>query len=336
MTIEFDEELRARLLAFQQQHGLANDGWAGAETWRKLVEIGYAAAGGPQAVLATAAVGMPAKHPNAPDVLTVETIPITAAKPAPAEGKSRNTTAADRAKLEAKRNRWNPEQPKERFQADHVKPHSQTPPGSSQKLRNRDAHANMSEGGGKTRHENSVRRQQPDWQDPKSPNYTRPVEKGKPKGSGKPGAKASATPAANPPGKPAGAAPSEPAIKAPEVSGGKAPGGAGVKPADVPIAKPSGKPAVKPAGEPTIKPSGEPAVKPSAGAGMKGAGSKVLGAAGEALMARSLATDLEWRDSMQDPKWGKVHVDAMGQTWHRSTTDPGEWFRTDGEPPPDA
>lgn len=41
MPSEFDEELSSRLLAFQRQHGLSGDGWAGAETWRKLVEVAY-------------------------------------------------------------------------------------------------------------------------------------------------------------------------------------------------------------------------------------------------------------------------------------------------------
>lgn len=35
----FDENLRARLLAFQQATGLSTDGEVGAKTWTKLVEL---------------------------------------------------------------------------------------------------------------------------------------------------------------------------------------------------------------------------------------------------------------------------------------------------------
>lgn len=383
MTVEFDRELRDRVLAFQEHHGLVIDGWAGGETWGKLVEIGYGAvstssADTSLAGMATAAVSKPAKHPDAPDVLTVETLPITAEKPAPAEGKPRNTTDGDRVRLDDKRKQWNPEQPKERFHVDHVDPHSQNAPGNRQRIRNKDAHNNMSEGT-QIRRENRGRRQQPDWQDPKSPNYTRPVEKKKPKGSGKPGAQTSAKPAGTAPGQPATkapgttggtgtkppttagtATPSKPSNTTPSQPAAKAPGGTGVTPSTTtgtttppksttttpnqpttagPGAtggKPPAGSGVKAPGEPTVKPAGEPAVKPSAGSGLKGAGSKLFSAAGEAQMAYALAKDLEWRDSLRDPKWGKTHVDAAGQIWYRSTTDPGEWLRTDGEPPPDA
>lgn len=42
MGKEFDEELKARLIAFQLAHGLTGDGVADAETWRTLVGAGSA------------------------------------------------------------------------------------------------------------------------------------------------------------------------------------------------------------------------------------------------------------------------------------------------------
>jgi hypothetical protein len=38
MAIQFDEQLKSRLLAFQKAHGLTEDGTVGAHTWTKLVD----------------------------------------------------------------------------------------------------------------------------------------------------------------------------------------------------------------------------------------------------------------------------------------------------------
>jgi hypothetical protein len=109
-------------------------------------------------------------------VLAAETIPFKLERPAPPEGGRRSYTRADNKRFDEIWKRWNPEQPRSRFQRDHVRtPFSQNPPGADQYGRLRDATKNMSEGGGATRAENALRRQAPDWREPTSPNYTRPL-----------------------------------------------------------------------------------------------------------------------------------------------------------------
>jgi peptidoglycan hydrolase-like protein with peptidoglycan-binding domain len=55
MGIEFDEQLQSRLLAFQKEHGLVEDGTVGAKTWGKLVEDVYVGSAEPSASHTSAA-----------------------------------------------------------------------------------------------------------------------------------------------------------------------------------------------------------------------------------------------------------------------------------------
>ncbi len=56
-------------------------------------------------------------------------------------------------------------------------------------------------------------------------------------------------------------------------------------------------------------------------------GGKLMGLVGELWMVKTLAEELEWRDSLSDPKWGDKHTDMFGDTWHRSPIDPGLWSK---------
>jgi hypothetical protein len=66
---------------------------------------------------------------------------------------------------------------------------------------------------------------------------------------------------------------------------------------------------------------------PGAGGALEGLAHKLgpLGAIGDVQMIRDIATELEWRDNLSDPKWGNERTDMFGQTWYRSEIDKGTW-----------
>lgn len=224
--------------------------------------------GAPLAAAATAIAARPKLQlrEGGDFVLTAETIPFKLERPAPPEGGRRSYTRADNARFDEIWQRYNPEQPRSRFQRDHVRtPFSQTPAGADQYGRLRDATKNMSEGGGATRAENALRRQSPNWRDPMSNDYVRPL--------------------------------------------------------------------TTPAARVTTPPEGSISnVLRTVGSKLIGGATKLLGIGGEALIIHSVVRDLQWHQTMSDPKWGNTYTDTVGTTWYRSPYIPSTWYNTPNIP----
>ena len=128
----------------------------------------------------------PSGHQGRVDVPTVSIIPFKGSKPAPPEGSSsRGIYAADRKKAAELLKKYPDSRTK--FDIDHMEPHVTSPPGSDQKFRLRpsshaenphlspQASTNRGESG-LARSKATQNRLQPDWRDPASPNYARPIE----------------------------------------------------------------------------------------------------------------------------------------------------------------
>ncbi|MBD1847611.1 toxin [Cyanobacteria bacterium FACHB-63] len=128
----------------------------------------------------------PSGHHAKVDVPTVSIIPFKGSKPSPPEGSSsRGIYSADKRKAAELLKKYPDTQTK--FDIDHMRPYVTSPPGSPQKFRLRpSSHAenphlsphastNRSEAG-IARTQATQNRQQPDWQDPKSPSYARPIK----------------------------------------------------------------------------------------------------------------------------------------------------------------
>lgn len=109
------------------------------------------------------------------------------------------------------------------------------------------------------------------------------------------------------PGKP-------PEVKAPEV-----------KPSEVkaPEVKPPSEPAVKPPEAPHPKLEGAAAPEGRVAPSLGGLAGKLLGVAGELLMIRDVAREIDFIQNPQDPKWGNQRTDMFGTTWYRNFS--GEW-----------
>jgi RHS repeat-associated protein len=110
-------------------------------------------------------------------VPAVSIIPFKGSRPSPPEESSSwGIYAADRARAAELRERY--PNSNINFDIDHKQPRVLSPPGSEQVFRVRPDSRNRSEGS-LARKEAGLRRLQPDWQDPESKNYARPVKSAK-------------------------------------------------------------------------------------------------------------------------------------------------------------
>jgi RHS repeat-associated protein len=162
-----------------------------------------------------------AKGPDEPDVHTIEIVVIKGSKPSPpVSGRgsssrgSRGIYQADYDRRDELLRRYG--NPGTEYDVDHMKPLVLSPPGGKQRFRVRPMHKNRSGGTGASTTAGQ-NRQQPDWQDPNSPNFARPKMPGKKSASPKPTVPAApppassvATPETPGPSPAAGAAPTSP------------------------------------------------------------------------------------------------------------------------------
>jgi hypothetical protein len=260
--------------------------------------------------------------------------------PAPAEHvQQHGTTPADRAKAQHYGTKYGPKDAPHLWTAGHEKPASHTPPGERPWLRVESAAENKA-GGTAVSKLNRLRRQDPTHRDPTSPSYTRPT---KPRYGSKAhqAQKAAASKPAVPDpvattakGAPPGAdtsprtaatdvAPKVDARHASDV----APKVDAPHPSDVAPSVDAPHPSVE---APDVHPSvPSPAVPAGASAGfLDRLASKLgaLGVIGDLLLVHQIAQELEWHDTLSDPKWGLERTDMFGETWYRHDVHSGTWF----------